>query len=102
MKKRPKSREEKPKEGSDSARGYRTAKKCDPAAQKARVFDTYPVQSSAGLPICNSPAGAALYLLNQSLTEKPKTYPAVWRVWYAKTRNLVIVRVYRKFTIPTR
>jgi hypothetical protein len=36
--KRPKSREETPKEGSDSARRYRTAPICDRDAQKARVF----------------------------------------------------------------
>jgi hypothetical protein len=45
MNKRPKSREETPKEGSDSARRYRTAPICDRAAQKARAFDTFPVQS---------------------------------------------------------
>jgi hypothetical protein len=44
MNKRPKSREETPKEGSDSARRYRTATICDRAAQKARGFLTFPVQ----------------------------------------------------------
>jgi hypothetical protein len=44
MNKRPKSREETPKEGSDSARRYRTATICDRAAQNARVFETFPVQ----------------------------------------------------------
>ncbi len=44
MNKRPKSREETPKEGSDSARRYRTATICDRAAQSASVFDTFPVQ----------------------------------------------------------
>src|SRR3954468_18399125 len=38
MHRRPKSREETPKEGSDSARRYRTATICDRAAQSARVF----------------------------------------------------------------
>ena len=42
--KRPKSREETPKEGSDSARRYRTATICDRAAQSARVFESFPVQ----------------------------------------------------------
>src|ERR1700742_2818182 len=36
--KRPKSREETPKEGSDSARRYRTAKICDRAAQSASLL----------------------------------------------------------------
>ena len=48
MNKRPKSREETPKEGSDSARRYRTATICDRAAQSARVFDSFPVQNSHG------------------------------------------------------
>jgi hypothetical protein len=39
MNKRPKSREETPKEGSDSAKRYRTATICDRAAQSARVFE---------------------------------------------------------------
>ncbi len=39
MNKRPKSREETPKEGSDSARRYRTATICDRAAQNARTFE---------------------------------------------------------------
>jgi hypothetical protein len=42
MNKRPKSREETPKEGSDSARRYRTATICERAAQKARAFVYFP------------------------------------------------------------
>ncbi len=42
--KRPKSREETPKEGSDSARRYRTATICDRAAQNARLLNHF-VQS---------------------------------------------------------
>jgi hypothetical protein len=102
MNKRPKSREETPKEGSDSARRYRTATICDRAAQKARVFDTFPVQSSAGLPICNRSGDAILYHINQYLTEKPEADPPVWLVWYAKTRNLVMAPVIKKFTILQR
>src|ERR1700739_705512 len=45
----PKSREETPKEGSDSARRYRTATICDRAAQNARVFNPFPMQNSQGL-----------------------------------------------------
>jgi hypothetical protein len=44
MNKRPKSREETPKEGSDSARRYRTATICDRAAQSARGFETFSAQ----------------------------------------------------------
>lgn len=46
MNKRPKSREETPKEGSDSARRYRTATICDRAAQSARAFKRIPMQKS--------------------------------------------------------
>jgi hypothetical protein len=49
MSKRPKSREETPKEGSDSAKHYRTATICDRAAQSARVFECFPMQNSQGL-----------------------------------------------------
>src|SRR5215475_12480324 len=42
--KRPKSREETPKEGSDSARRYRTATICGRAAQKASLFRFFPMQ----------------------------------------------------------
>jgi hypothetical protein len=52
--KRPKSREETPKEGSDSARRYRTATICDRAAQKARVFNSFPMQISPGLRASNT------------------------------------------------
>jgi hypothetical protein len=47
--KRPKSREETPKEGSDSAKRYRTAPICDRAAQNARVFDSFPVHNGQAL-----------------------------------------------------
>jgi hypothetical protein len=48
MSKRPKSREETPKEGSDSARRYRTAAICDRAAQSSRVFQAFPDAKFAG------------------------------------------------------
>jgi hypothetical protein len=44
--KRPKSREETPKEGSDSARRYRTATICDCAAQSASGFGYFLMQNS--------------------------------------------------------
>ena len=45
MNKRPQSREETPKEGSDSKR-YRTATVCDRTAQNARVFGIFPTQNA--------------------------------------------------------
>jgi hypothetical protein len=54
MSKRPKSREETPKEGSDSARRYRTATICDRAAQSARVFETFPKRNSQPLQAGNT------------------------------------------------
>ncbi|GGI24560.1 hypothetical protein [Bradyrhizobium guangdongense] len=44
MKKRPKSREETPKEGSGNAKRYRTATICGRAAQSARAFEPIPMQ----------------------------------------------------------
>jgi hypothetical protein len=49
MNKRPKSREETPKEGSDSARRYRTATICGRAAQNASGFRFISHALSAGL-----------------------------------------------------
>ena len=54
MNKRPKSREETPKEGSDSARRYRTATICGRAAQNARVFGSFPLQYGTGWQIGNT------------------------------------------------
>jgi hypothetical protein len=53
MNKRPKSREETPKEGSDSARRYRTATICDRAAQSASGFEGFLSQYSPGWRLCN-------------------------------------------------
>ena len=65
MNKRPKSREETPKEGSDRARPYRTATICDRAAQNARVFETFPTQSSRGWPECNRSVKFYFYVFIQ-------------------------------------
>jgi hypothetical protein len=54
MSKRPKSREETPKEGSGSAERYRTATICDRAAQSARVFGRFSMQNLHGLQACNT------------------------------------------------
>jgi|KBSMisStaDraftv2_1062788.scaffolds.fasta_scaffold598518_2 hypothetical protein len=48
MNKRPKSREETPKEGSDSARRYRTATICGRVAQSARAFELFPMPKTQG------------------------------------------------------
>ena len=48
MKKRPKSREETPKEGSGNAKRYRTATICDRDAQSARAFELFPMQYAHG------------------------------------------------------
>jgi hypothetical protein len=47
-------------------------------------------------------AGANLRQRNQKLRERPTAALPVWLVWYAKTRNLVIATVSKKFTIPVR
>ncbi len=46
MNKRPKSREETPKEGSGNAERYRTATICGRAAQSARAFTPFPMQKT--------------------------------------------------------
>jgi hypothetical protein len=48
MNKRPKSREETPKEGSGNAKRYRTATICGRAAQNARAFKFFLVQTRPG------------------------------------------------------
>jgi hypothetical protein len=50
MNKRPKSREETPKEGSGNARRYRTATICGRAAQSARVFELFLVHIASWWP----------------------------------------------------
>jgi len=54
MNKRPKSREETPKEGSDSTRSYRIAAICGRAAQKARGPGSFPAQNSRIMHTCNT------------------------------------------------
>ena len=56
MSKRPKSREETPKEGSGSAERYRTATICDRAAQSARVFTWFSMQNLQALQARNTVA----------------------------------------------
>jgi heat shock protein HslJ len=58
MSKRPKSREETPKEGSGSAERYRTATICGRGAQSARVFEFFPMQNLQGMQACNTLASS--------------------------------------------
>src|SRR5215218_3104240 len=93
MNRRPKSREETPKEGSDRARPYRTATICGRAAQKARVFGLVPVQSGTGWRIGNTTAAGDLCKQNQLLAWISGQAPALLQCWYAKTRNFVMPRL---------
>jgi hypothetical protein len=65
MNKRPKSREETPKEGSDSARRYRTATICDRAAQNASAFNAFPMQISQALHARNTSVAPEISALFQ-------------------------------------
>src|ERR1700730_4125352 len=67
MNKRPKSREETPKEGSDSARRYRTATICDRAAQNARAFKAFSMQNSQALHASNTMVPVTIFKLFQQL-----------------------------------
>ena len=90
MNKRPKSREETPKEGSDRARPYRTATICGRAAQSARVFGSVRVQSGTEWRIGNTSDSWNLYKQNQYIRWISDQAPAPLQCWYAKTRNFVI------------
>src|SRR6266508_869625 len=90
MNKRPKSREETPKEGSDRARPYRTATICGRAAQNARVFGLVPVQGGTGWRIGNTSDTRNLNKQNQCLVRIPGQVTAFVQCWYAKTRNIVM------------
>jgi len=93
MNKRPKSREETPKEGSDRARPYRTATICGRAAQNARVFGPVKVQSGTGWPIGHTMVQKLLAKWNQLLMGYPQQDPTRLQCWYAKTRNFVMARL---------
>jgi len=70
MSKRPKSREETPKEGSDSARRYRTATICDRDAQNARALKAFPMQIWKAVHTRNSLKLSKFYNIFQSLTRQ--------------------------------
>jgi len=90
MNKRPKSREETPKEGSDRARPYRTATICGRAAQNARVFSSVRIQSGTSWRIGNTSDAWNLTQQNQYLAPTSGPAPASVQCWYAKTRNFVM------------
>ncbi len=71
MSKRPKSREETPKEGSDSARRYRTATICDRDAQNARAFRAFPMQNSQDMQACNTFKMSKIRIISHKLTIAP-------------------------------
>src|SRR6185312_4199425 len=99
MNKRPKSREETPKEGSDSARRYRTATICGRAAQNARVFGSFPAQYGTGWQIGNTPRLRALlwsYQLRIGYPDLARTSP---QCWYAKNSQLRDGRTNQKSTL---
>jgi hypothetical protein len=70
MNKRPKSREETPKEGSDSARRYRTATICGRAAHNARVFRFIYMRFLQGLQTGNTMLGHLFSSNNKALAKE--------------------------------
>jgi len=99
MNKRPKSREETPKEGSDSARRYRTATICGRAAQNARVFGSFPLQYGTGWQVGNTSGIRHLLQYYQYLrwiTDLDRTAP---QCWYAKSSQLRDGRTNQKSTL---
>jgi hypothetical protein len=99
MNKRPKSREETPKEGSDSARRYRTATICGRAAQIASPFESFSVQkvrkSGTGAKKSHKRFGASFQSL-KSVIGVDLTLP--WTEAFG-SRQFVIPNVHRKYTI---
>jgi hypothetical protein len=97
--KRPKSREETPKEGSDSARRYRTATICDRAAQKARAFESFPVQNSSR-PVIGQKFNADVFLtLFQILGDRLSNRSAVALHRYHQALEFVIDEPVKKCTV---
>jgi hypothetical protein len=72
MNKRPKSREETPKEGSDSARRYRTATICDRAAQNASAFNAFRMQNLQALHASHTSAPPDIFKKFQYLGAHPE------------------------------
>ena len=70
MNKRPKSREETPKEGSGNAKRYRTATICGRAAQSARVFELFLVHIPFARPECSTGRTFYIIMYNQLLNRE--------------------------------
>jgi hypothetical protein len=70
MNKRPKSREETPKEGSGNAKRYRTATICGRAAQSARVFELNLVHIPFASPECSTGQPFYIIMYNQWLNRE--------------------------------
>ena len=99
MNKRPKSREETPKEGSDSARRYRTATICDRAAQKARAFESFPVQNSPRPAIGRKFNAGVFFVLFQMLEDRPSIDRRSSRDVIHQALEFVIDDVVKKCTV---
>src|SRR6185437_7307761 len=99
MNKRPKSREETPKEGSDSARRYRTATICGRAAQNASVFGSFPPQNGTGWQIGNTPIiwiKIQYYQIFRRCVDLART---ALQCWYTKNSQLRDGRANQKSTL---
>jgi len=99
MNKRPKSREETPKEGSDSARRYRTATICDRAAQKARAFASFPVQNSSRAGIRQKFNAGVFLTLFQILGDQLSIRSAIAPHRYPQALEFVIDEPVKKCTV---
>jgi hypothetical protein len=97
MNKRPKSREETPKEGSDSARRYRTATICDRAAQNARAFKAFPMQITHCVYANNAMVASKIPKTLQELIKSPSPIYRDWRLALV----FVIDRVTKNALLPT-
>jgi len=88
MNKRPKSREETPKEGSDRARPYRTATICGRAAQSARVFGSIAACDGTSLWISGITDEGDLRKYNQLLNIIPVLSPGFHAVLVCQKSQL--------------
>jgi hypothetical protein len=88
MNKRPKSREETPKEGSDRARPYRTATICGRAAQNASVFGCFSAQYGTGWQIGNTPVIRIFVKFYQMVTRCVDLARTALQCWYTKNSQL--------------
>jgi hypothetical protein len=99
MNKRPKSREETPKEGSDSARRYRTATICGRAAQSASPFESFSVQKVRKFGTGAKKSHHHFLLLRQPLKCILGCKTQLVVAERVGSLQLVIPNVHRKYTI---